>query len=366
MHFGQHSTAVKLSKLILVTTVLFSSTLLISCKDTGTSKSAAIGFKLPEQGQTYGLGEEVKVQLDVPSDTKVTEVSYLLDGKTVGTKNNSDALSIKTGDLSLGYKLITAVVNDGTKKDTVTINIVLKSNIKPAEFTYKVVNVFPHDTTSYTQGLEYHNGRFLESTGEYGSSTLRWVDLKTGKALQKIDMDAKTFAEGSALVGDKIVMLTWQQNMGIVYDAKTFRQLSTFPYQNSREGWGLTNDGQRLIKSDGTNRIWFLNKDNYKEESYIDVYDNNGQVDQLNELEYINGKIYANIYQTDKIAVINPKNGSVEQYIDLTGILPAQDKFANTDVLNGIAWDAAGKRLFVTGKKFDKLFQIEVIPAPAK
>lgn len=365
MHFGPMNNAVKLSKLMFVTTVLLSSTLLISCKDTG-SKSAAIGFKLPEQGQTFGLGEDVKVQLDVPGDTKITEVSYLLDGKTVGTKNNAAVFDIKTGDLSLGYKLITAVVNDGSKKDTVTINIVLKSKIKPALYTYKVVNTFPHDTTSYTQGLEYHQGKFLESTGEYGSSTLRWVDLKTGKALQKISLDSKTFAEGSALIGDKIVLLTWQQNMGFIYDAKTLKQLRTFPYQNSREGWGLTFDGQRLIKSDGTNRIWFLNKDNYKEESYIDVYDDNGQVDQLNELEYIDGKIFANIYQTDKIAVIDPKNGAVERYIDLTGILPAKDKFANTDVLNGIAWDAAGKRLFVTGKKFDKLFEIQVIPAPAK
>ena len=161
-------------------------------------------------------------------------------------------------------------------------------------------------------------------------------------------------------------MLTWLENVGFVYDGKSLALLDTFPYQNSREGWGLTFDGQQLIKSDGTNRIWFLNKDNYKEEQYIDVYDNNGAVDQLNELEYIDGKIYANIYQTDKIAVINPKNGAIEQYIDLTGILPDKDRFANTDVLNGIAWDAAGKRLFVTGKKFDKLFHIAVIPAGQK
>lgn len=362
MHFGQLSTAVKFSKFILVSTVLLGSTLLISCKDTAT-KSQSIGFKLPEQGGTYGLGDEVKVQLDVPAQRKLTEVSYLLDGKAVGSKNNADVFTIKTGDLSLGYKLITAVVNDGTKKDTLTINIVLKSNVKPSEFTYKVINVFPHDTTSYTQGLEYHNGKFLESTGEYGSSTLRWVDVKSGKALQKIDLDKKYFGEGSTLIGDKIVLLTWKEDIGFIYDSKTLKQTGTFPYQNSREGWGLTYDGEHLIKSDGSNRIWFLNKDTYKEESFIDVYDNKGQVDQLNELEYINGKIYANIYQTDKIAIIDPKNGSVESYIDLTGILPAKDKFANTDVLNGIAWDAAGKRLFVTGKKFDKLFQIELVPA---
>ena len=257
-------------------------------------------------------------------------------------------------------------MDNGSKKDTVTINIVLKSAVKPTEFSYKVINTFPHDTSSYTQGLEYHNGRLLESSGEYGFSTLKWVNLQTGKASPKIDLEKKFFGEGSTLIGDKIILLTWKEDIGFVYDAKSLKQLSTFPYQNSREGWGLAFDGKRIIKSDGTNRIWFLNKDTYQEESYIDVYDNNSQVDQLNELEYVDGKIYANIYQTDKIAVIDPKNGSVVSYIDLTGILPAKDRFPNTDVLNGIAWDAAGKRLFVTGKKFSKLFLIQLVPAASK
>jgi glutamine cyclotransferase len=369
MHSGQAKTflirALKRSQMINLAGVLMVITLAGACKNEG-SRNEVLGFKFPEQGQTYGLGEEVKVELDIPAESKVINVSYLVDGKAVGSKTNKDAFALKTADLSLGYRLISAVVDNGEKKDTVTINIVLKSAVKPAEFTYKVLNTFPHDTSSYTQGLEYHNGRFLESTGEYGTSTLRWVALETGKALERIDIDKKYFAEGSSLVGDKIVMLTWKEDIGFVYDSKSLKQLSTFPYQNSREGWGLTYDGERLIKSDGTNRIWFLNGTDYKEESYIDVYDNNGQVDELNELEYIDGKIYANIYQTDKIAVIDPKNGAVERYVDMSGILPAKDKFPNTDVLNGIAWDAVGKRLFVTGKKFSKLFQVELIPKGSK
>lgn len=365
MHFGQPNTFLKLSQRISLAVSLFGVVLISSCSHQETRKEV-LGFKVPEQGQTFGLGEEVQVQLDIPAESNVSKVSYLVDGKTVGSKPNQDSFAIKTADLSLGYKLISAVVDNGSSKDTVTINIVLKSAIKPIEFTYKVLNVFPHDTSSYTQGLQYHNGRFLESTGEYGASTLRWVDLQSGKALEKINIDKQYFAEGSTLIGDKIIMLTWQENIGFVYDAKSLKQLSTFPYQNSRQGWGLTHDGQRLIKSDGTNRIWFLNATDYKEDSYIDVYDNVGEVDNLNELEYIDGKIYANLYTTDKIAVIDPKTGSVEQYIDMTGLLPAKDRFANTDVLNGIAWDAAGKRLFVTGKKFDKLFQIELLPAASK
>jgi glutamine cyclotransferase len=365
MHFGPLNTILKLSQRIKLIAVLCGMMVLVSCSHQETRKDV-LGFKLPEQGQTFGLGEEVKVQLDIPAESKVSGVSYLVDGKKVGSKPNQDSFAIKTADLSLGYKLISAVVDNGTSKDTVTINIVLKSAIKPVVSTYKVINVFPHDTSSYTQGLEYHDGKFLESTGEYGASSLRWVALESGKALQRIDIDKQYFAEGSTLIGDKIIMLTWQENIGFVYDSKSLKQLSTFPYQNSRQGWGLTYDGQRLIKSDGTNRIWFLNATDYKEESYIDVYDNVGEVNNLNELEYINGKIYANLYTTDKIAVIDPKTGAVEQYLDMTDLLPAKDRFANTDVLNGIAWDAAGKRLFVTGKKFDKLFQIELSPAVSK
>jgi len=337
---------------------------LFSCKEDASGDN--VGFKFPEQGQSFALGEEIKLELNVSAGTVITSADYFLDGVKLGAQTDAKPLAVKTDGLTLGYKLLTAIVKAGAQTDTLTVNIELKSAVKPALFTYKVLNTYPHDTTSYTQGLEYHNGRFLESTGEYGESTLRWVNLETGKAEKKIKFDEKYFAEGSTLIDGKVIMLTWKENIGFVYDAKTFAQLKTFPYQNSREGWGLTHDDAKLIKSDGTSRIWFLNKDTYLEERFIDVYDNNGQVNQLNELEYIDGKIYANIYQTDKIAVIDPKNGIVLQYLNLAGILPAKDKFANTDVLNGIAWDAAGKRLFVTGKKFDKLFHISLVPATAE
>lgn len=356
MHFGQHQTKRKLTAVC----VMFMAVIAFSCKR--EKGSTAVGFKFPEQGKEISLGQDVKIELDVPSGTSIHSATYLLDGKVIGAKNGAEVFILKTGNLGLGYRLISAVVDNGKQKDTLTVNIVLKSAIVPSLFSYKIIHAFPHDTSSYTQGLEYHEGKFLESTGEYGSSTLRWVDVKSGKALQKIDIDKKYFGEGSALVGDKVILLTWQENTGFVYDAKTFQQIAAFAYQNSREGWGLTFNGKQLIKSDGTNRIWFLNKDHYKEENFIEVFDHNGPVDQLNELEYIDGKIYANIYQTDKIAIINPQSGAVESYIDLTGILPAQDRYPNTDVLNGIAWDAKGKRLFVTGKKYSKLFQIDLVP----
>jgi len=365
MHFGPVNTSLFYIKLTVTASLLLFVTLAFSCNDQ-PKPEAGINFKWPEQGQTFGQGEPVKVELDIPKGQAIQSAVYLLDGKVIETKNTAEAISLNTSGLTLGYKLITAVVDQGSRKDTMTINIVLKSSVKPKEYTYKVVKEFPHDTSAYTQGLEYHNGKFLESTGQRGNSTLRWVDMASGNVLQKIDLDKKYFGEGSTLVGDKVVMLTWEENIGFVFDAKTFRELQTFPYQSSREGWGLCFDGQRLIKSDGTNRIWFLNKDTYKEESYIDVFDNKGAVESINELEYIDGKIYANVYLTDNIIIIDPATGVIEGRIDLTKILSKSyfktDEELNNDVLNGIAYDKQGKRLFVTGKKWPKLFEISVVP----
>lgn len=365
MHSGQVKKIMSLSKLALAVIVLSGITFVISCKDNGLGGSS-VGFKFPEQGQSFGLGEEVKIALDVPSGKSITAASYTLDGKPVGSKNNGEAISVSTAGLSLGYKLITAVIEEGGKKDTLTINIELKSALKPVQYTYKVVNTFPHDTSAYTQGLEYHGGKFLESTGQEEHSTLRWVEVKSGKVLQQTKLDDQYFGEGSSLVDNKVVMLTWQNRLGLVFDAKSFNQLSTFPYQASMEGWGLCFDGKQLIKSDGTNKIWFLNKDNYKEESSIEVYNNAGPVDRLNELEYIDGKIYANVYTKNVIVVIDPKSGVVEQEIDFAGLLPAgyyKDEIDQANnVLNGIAWDKDGKRLFVTGKKWPKMFEVKISP----
>ncbi|RZK82325.1 MAG: glutaminyl-peptide cyclotransferase [Pedobacter sp.] len=364
MHFGPVKNKIKLLKPATLLVLLIGLFVISSCKDDNIQ--GGVSFKYPEQGQTFSLGEDVKVSLEVPNGEQVTGATYLVDGEAVALKANADSVVIKTDDFAVGYKLITAIVSRGSVKDTLTINIVMKAGSKPALLGYKVVNVFPHDTSSYTQGLEYHDGKFLESTGLEGQSTLRWVNLQTGQASKKIDLDSQYFGEGSTLVGDKIVMLTWKSNLGFVFDAQSLQQLSTFPYQNSREGWGLAYDGQRLIKSDGSNRIYFLNKNTFKEESAIDVYDNDGPVDSINELEYINGKIYANIYTKDYLVVIDPKSGIVEKKIDLTGLLSKGysriPRDSNIDVLNGIAWDKVGKRLFVTGKKWPKLFEITLVP----
>lgn len=342
---------------------LFSLLFVMSCKD--KSSAPGVSFKLPEQGQGIGLGEDLKIALDVPEGTNIASAAYLLDGKPLTEKKNGQAVSVSTKGLSLGYKVITAIVDNGSKKDTLTINIELKSTVKPEMYGYQIVKTMKHDTSAYTQGLEYHNGRFLESTGQETHSTLRWVDVASGKVQQQVKLEDKYFGEGSTLVGDKVVMLTYKDNLGFIYDATTFKQQGTFVYSTTRDGWGLCFDGKQLIMSDGSNRLYFMNKDTYKDESFIDVYDNNGPVDSLNELEYIDGKIYANIYTKNIVVVIDPATGVVEKQIDFSGLLPGdyfktEDDRAN-NVLNGIAWDKAGKRLFVTGKKWPHLFEVKPV-----
>jgi glutaminyl-peptide cyclotransferase len=233
------------------------------------------------------------------------------------------------------------------------------SDAKPlAHYTYEIVNVFPHDRGAFTQGLVFYNGGFLESTGLNGQSSLREVELKTGKVLRKKDINAEYFAEGLAVAGDKAYQLTWKAGKAFVYDIKTFHQESELSYDG--EGWGLTTDGHLLILSDGTSRLRFLDPSTFKLKHTIVARMQGQPMSNLNELEWVKGEIYANIWQTDFIASIDPKTGNATAMIDFTGLLPLADRDANTDVLNGIAYDERGDRLFVTGKCWPKVFEVRL------
>jgi glutamine cyclotransferase len=225
---------------------------------------------------------------------------------------------------------------------------------------YKIIRTYPHDPEAFTQGLVYYNGFLYEGTGMVGRSSVRKVELKTGKVLQKIDVPAPYFGEGIALWKDKIIELTWQTRIGFVYDRESLRQTRTFTYPV--EGWGLTHDGKRLIESDGTSTLYFWDPETFKELGRLQVKDHGRVVSNLNELEYIRGEIYANIWQTDRVARISPATGAVLGWIDLSGLLNASER-SGVDVLNGIAYDAKTNRLFVTGKLWPKLFEIQVTPA---
>lgn len=231
-------------------------------------------------------------------------------------------------------------------------------------YSYKIKNSWPHDRRAYTQGLIFHDGVLWESTGQYGSSSLRKVELKTGKVIKQISVPRNYFAEGMTVFHDKVFQLTWQEQKGFIYDPVTFQKQGEFSYTG--EGWGLTHDGESLIMSDGSEQIRFLDPSTLRTTRTISVTDRGEPVVQLNELEYIEGEIYANIYQTDRIARIEPKTGKVLAWIDLSGLLPVKDRTGDEDVLNGIAYDEEGKRLFVTGKMWPKLFEIEIVKNKAR
>ncbi len=226
-------------------------------------------------------------------------------------------------------------------------------------YTYKIVNTYPHDRNAFTQGLVFEDGILYEGTGLHGQSTLRKVELETGNILRILTLPAQFFGEGVTIHGNKLIQLTWQSNVGFVYDKESFELLREFNYPT--EGWGITHDGKRLIMSDGTSTLHFLDPATFQEIGQIEVYDRNGPVTKLNELEYVQGEIYANIWKTDRIARIAPLTGQVMGWIELENILSPEDRNHRVDALNGIAYDAKNDRLFVTGKFWPKIIEIEMI-----
>lgn len=229
----------------------------------------------------------------------------------------------------------------------------------PVRYGYKIVAEYPHDTDAYTQGLFWHEGALYESTGEYGRSDLRRVELETGTTTREISLDDDFFGEGAALLGGRIYQLTWQKGCCFVWDANTFEPIGEFTYRG--QGWGLTTDGEKLYMSDGTPNITVRNGTSFAAEHTIVVRNQGRPVQDINELEWIDGCIWANIYLTNEIIVIDPSNGRVEGVIDFTGIASHLVVTPSTDVMNGIAYDPATKRIFVTGKNWNKLFEIELV-----
>ncbi len=244
-----------------------------------------------------------------------------------------------------------------------TVYVVIISNGnsgKPLNYTYSIVHTYAHDPTAFTEGLVYSNGTLYESTGLVGASSLRKVDLETGTVLQKVSLGDDFFGEGITVLGDNILQLTWESEKGFIYDRASFNQTGEFAYRG--EGWGLTYDGAKLIMSNGSSTLTFLDPETFKPIGTIDVRDGNTPISDLNELEYINGDVYANVWLQNRIAIISMQTGQIKGWLDLTGIYVVQN--ADTEnVLNGIAYDAQNQRLFVTGKRWSQLFEIKLVPA---
>ena len=326
----------------------------------------------PEAGTNYKTGDKVTVQAHYSADLKPDSIVYLIDSVKAATIKGDAAFLLKTDTMPLGARLITAKIYQGGKNQEVSTNIMLLPAKAPVEYTYKVVKVFPHDTSSFTEGLVYQDGYLYESSGGYldpppgnekaNQSSLRKEDLATGKVLQKVMVDPKAFAEGISIIDNKIIQLTYHEKIAYLYDKDTFKLLNTFPNNIGVEGWGLCSDGTKLYMDDSTNHIFFLDKNTSRQIGYIDVYDDKGPVNEINELEYIKGKLYANIWKTDTIIAIDPKTGAVLEKIDLKNLYPEDKRDPHADVLNGIAYDAKGNRIFITGKKWPHLYQVEFSP----
>ncbi|KRO87681.1 MAG: glutamine cyclotransferase, partial [Cryomorphaceae bacterium BACL29 MAG-121220-bin8] len=301
-------------------------------------------------------GNIIDLVINNPTNNTLTDLIFSIDNVKISPNyvlNNE-----------LGVNTIKASFKVNDENFIIQKNIIIYSATKPKLYTYKIINEFDHDINSYTQGLEFDDDfNLYEGTGQYGFSTLKKVDFKTGKVLNKIILDKSYFGEGITIIDDKIFQLTWKEKVGFVYNKNDFNLIKSFSYENSLEGWGLCNDGEKLYKSDGTEKIWVLDPVNLNELYNFSVVTDNKIIKKINELEWYEGKIYANTYQFNKEVglIIDPKSGKVEGVIDFNGLKTKVKQHSKLDVLNGIAYNKQRKTFFVTGKNWNKLFEIKIL-----
>ncbi|MGK0386336.1 MAG: glutamine cyclotransferase [Patiriisocius sp.] len=319
-------------------------------------------FSIEIEGNKKAISASKTLAFTVKSKkgNSIDAVSYTINGEKVAI-NETLKGSFNFSDKTLGTKVITAKIQSDGESFSISETIIVLSPIKPILYDYKILESYPHDITAYTQGLEFVGDVLYESIGQYGTSSLRKTNYKTGEVLENKPLEDQYFGEGLTIKNNKIYQLTWRENIGFIYNLETLEKTGTFAYNQSREGWGLCNDGNTLFKSDGTSKIWKLNGESLAEEDYIEMYTNKSNIDSVNELEWIDGHIYANIYKKDAIAIVDPKNGAVQGVINLNGLKKKVTQHNKLDVLNGIASKGEPNIIYVTGKNWDKLFKIEII-----
>lgn len=299
------------------------------------------------------IGLSVRSRKDIIPD----KITYSIDGEILPQENDKVTLKVDR----LGKKELKAVVEYGESSAELNKQIKVLSDTPPTLYTYEIIGEYPHDIDAFTQGLEFYNGFLYEGTGQKGKSTLRRTKLETGEALVSVDLDYNYFGEGITVMDDKIYQLTWKSKTGFVYDAETLERLDSFQYGKSEEGWGLCNDGSKIYKSDGTEKIWILDPETLVEEDYIQIVTNKSLFNKANELEFVDGKIYANVWQKESMMIINAESGAIEGVVNLGGLKQKVKQHTNLDVLNGIAYHPDRKTIFVTGKNWDKIFEIRII-----
>ena len=339
--------------------ILLLSTLFIGCNGSKSATEKYFSFDESKFKSEYNNDDSLSLRLLNVENKKIDSIVYFVNDKNIGSIMSLENLIFSLKDQKLGYQNLKALVYFEGENQEITSRIELVSNVTPKLLNYKIVNTFPHDTSSFTEGLEFFRDTLYEGTGLRGFSKLLKTDYKTGKILKSLKLDDKDFGEGITFINNKIFQLTWEEKKGFIYNVATWKVEKTFAYDKPIEGWGMTNDGKVIYQSDGTEKIWTMNPVNQKMIDYVNVYSGSSKIKSVNELEYIDGKIYCNIWQKDAIAIVNPENGKVEGIINLAG-LRKFIKYSEAEVLNGIAYNPKTKTIFVTGKKWEKLFEISV------
>jgi glutamine cyclotransferase len=334
---------------------------LANCGGSKKSENSLFTFDDSKFKEKYQSQDAMELGILNTNSKTIDSVVYYNNDIKIGSKKGLDKLVFNLKDQKLGYQNLKAVVYFEGENSEATKRIELVSNITPKLLKFTIVNTFPHDTGSFTEGLEFYKDTLYESTGSGNNckSYLRKYDYKTGKLFKQTDLDPKYFGEGITFLNNKIFQLTWQNKTGFVYNANTWKLEKTFAFDKEIEGWGMTNDGKYIYQSDGTEKIWKMNPENQKMMGYVNVYSGDSKIKSVNELEWINEKIYLNVWQKDAIAVVNPSSGAVEGILDLSS-LRKSIKFPQAEVLNGIAYNPKTKTIFVTGKQWDKMFEITV------
>lgn len=351
-----------------ILTIITLGAITTSCGDDKNAQKNIFSIDTSTLKQVYQSNETTNFVVLNIENKKIDSVSYSLNDKKIGSVKENNKLSFNLKNQKLGNQKIIASVYFENKASDAETNFTIVAENAPKLLTYKIKNTYPHDINAYTQGFEFYRDTLIEGTGngqgngtgKRGITSLRKTNYKTGEVYKKVELPTQYFGEGITILNNKVYQLTYKNNEGYVYNADTFKKEKTFTYFKKMEGWGLTNDGENLYMSNGTEKIYILNPDTFKEIDYINVFTNANKIESINELEFIDGKIWANVYGKDAIAIINPKNGAVENIINLKDLKEKVTKHPDLDVLNGIAYNPKTKTIFVTGKNWDKVFEIIV------
>ena len=342
------------SLVFIVLTLIF-----ISCGSNRKEKESFFSFDDSTIKPLYQAYEKIGLSVLNTKNKTIDSITYFVNNQKITTVKGNGKFTFDGINKKLGYQNVKALIYfEGDTISTKT-RVEIASGIAPKLLKYTIVNTYTHDVDAFTEGLEFYRDTLMESTGQNGKSYFAKIDYKTGKSFKKVSMDKTYFGEGITVINNKIYQLTWESATGFIYDANTLKKLKTFTYDKKIEGWGMTNDGKNIYQSDGTEKIWTMNPDTQKMVDFINVYSNDNKIKSINELEWVDGNIYANIWQKDIVVKVDPKTGAVEAVLDLSG-LRAKVTNKEAEVLNGIAYNKKTQTFFVTGKNWNKTFELKI------